>query len=159
MPFGNLLGSIFQRFWVPKSFQEGFQYRKPFFWKNGVSSTRNAYFVNGPSKRKRNKMKTNIKTNTKTKQNTNESQDDRLIKQIPRDTKINTLIDVVMVGNWLAHSMNFGFSGHRSGKLLSNEVRERLSLENEQLDFFKEETRESFKDIKNFLKLIERSVV
>ncbi len=75
------------------------------------------------------------------------------------DLEINTLIDVVMVGNWLAHSMNFGFSGHRSGKLLSNEVRERLSLDNEQLDFFKEETRESFKDFKNFLKLIERSVV
>ena len=75
------------------------------------------------------------------------------------DLEINTLIDVVMVGNWLAHSMNFGFSGHRSGKLLSNEVRERLSLDDEQLDFFKEETRESFKDFKNFLKLIERSVV
>ncbi len=75
------------------------------------------------------------------------------------DPEINTLIDVVMVGNWLAHSMNFGFSGHRSGKLLSNEVRERLSLDDEQLDFFKEETRESFKDFKNFLKLIERSVV
>ena len=75
------------------------------------------------------------------------------------DPEINSLIDVVMVGNWLAHSMNFGFSGHRSGKLLSNEVRERLSLDDEQLDFFKEETRESFKDFKNFLKLIERSVV
>ena len=75
------------------------------------------------------------------------------------DPEINSLIDVVMVGNWLAHSMNFGFSGHRSGKLLSNEIRERLSLDDEQLDFFREETRESFKDFKNFLKLIERSVV
>ena len=75
------------------------------------------------------------------------------------DPEINSLIDVVMVGNWLAHSMNFGFSGHRSGKLLSNEIRERLSLDEEQLDFFREETRESFKDFKNFLKLIERSVV
>jgi len=72
---------------------------------------------------------------------------------------LNSLIDVVMAGNWLAHSMNYGFSGHRSAKHLSPEVRERLSLDDDQIDFFKEETRESFKDFKNFLKLVERSVV
>ena len=72
---------------------------------------------------------------------------------------LNLLIDVVMAGNWLAHSMNYGFSGHRSAKHLSSEVKERLSLDDDQIDFFKEETRESFKDFKNFLKLVERSVV
>ena len=72
---------------------------------------------------------------------------------------LNSLIDVVMAGNWLAHSMNYGFSGHRSAKYLSPEVMERLSLDDEQIDFFKEETRQSFKDFKNFLKLVERSVV
>ena len=64
------------------------------------------------------------------------------------DPEINSLIDVVMVGNWLAHSMNFGFSGHRSGKLLSNEIR-RLFFDDEQLDFSRR-NRESFKDFKNF---------
>ena len=80
-----------------------------------------------------------------------------------RDTvhgdSLNSLIDVVMAGNWLAHSMNYGFSGHRSAKHLSPEVMERLSIDDEQIDFFKEETRESFKDFKNFLQLVERSVV
>ncbi|MEC8014154.1 MAG: HDOD domain-containing protein [Verrucomicrobiota bacterium] len=75
------------------------------------------------------------------------------------DVEINNLIDVVIVGNWLSHTMKFGFSGHRSGKSLPIEVLERLSLEEDQLDFFKEETRESFKDFKNFLKLVERSVI
>ncbi len=72
---------------------------------------------------------------------------------------MNALIDVVMAGNWLAHSMNYGFSGHRSAKHLSPQIRERLALDDDQVEFFKEETRESFKEFKNFLKLVERSVV
>ncbi len=75
-----------------------------------------------------------------------------------KDEEINKLIDVVMVGNWLAHSMKFGFSGHRSKKKLPEFIMERLSLDEEQLEYFKQETRDSFKDFKNFLKLIERSL-
>lgn len=74
------------------------------------------------------------------------------------DEDINKLIDVVMVGNWMAHSMKFGFSGHRSSLKLPGCLMERLFLDEEQLDFFKQETRDSFKDFRNFLKLIERSL-
>ncbi len=74
------------------------------------------------------------------------------------DEDINKLIDVVMVGNWMAHSMKFGFSGHRSRKKLPELLMDRLSLDEEQLEYFKQETRDSFKDFKNFLKLIERSL-
>ena len=42
------------------------------------------------------------------------------------DVEINNLIDVVIVGNWLSRTMNFGFSGHRSGKSLPIEVLERF---------------------------------
>jgi hypothetical protein len=35
---------------------------------------------------------------------------------------------------------------------------ERLLLDEEQLDYFKQETRENFKDFRNFLNLIERAL-
>jgi hypothetical protein len=35
---------------------------------------------------------------------------------------------------------------------------ERLSLDDEQLDYLKQETRENFKEFRNFLNLIERAV-
>ena len=75
------------------------------------------------------------------------------------DDELNNLVDIVMVGNWLAHSMSFGFSGHRSAKAPPSLICERLCFDEEQLDFFKQETGDSFKDFENFLKLVERSVV
>ena len=74
------------------------------------------------------------------------------------EDELNNLIDVVYVGNWLAHSLHFGFSGHRSHGKLSPEIMERLSLDDEQLDYFKQETRENFKECRNFLNLIERTL-
>ena len=70
---------------------------------------------------------------------------------------LNNLIDVVSVGNWLSHSLHLGFSGHRSHGEISSEIMERLSLDDEQLDYFKQETRENFKEFRNFLNLIERA--
>jgi putative nucleotidyltransferase with HDIG domain len=70
---------------------------------------------------------------------------------------LNKLIDVVYVGNWLSHSLHFGFSGHRSHGKLSEEIMARLNLDEDQLDYFKQETRENFKEFRNFLNLIERA--
>lgn len=74
------------------------------------------------------------------------------------EDELNNLIDVVYVGNWLSHALHFGFSGHRSHGKLSPTVMERLSLDDEQLDYFKQETRENFKEFRNFLNLIERAI-
>ncbi|MAL87163.1 MAG: hypothetical protein CMI23_12505 [Opitutae bacterium] len=74
------------------------------------------------------------------------------------EDELNKLIDVVHVGNWMSHSLHFGFSGHRSHGKLSQEVMERLYLDDDQIDFFKEETRENFKEFRKFLNLIERAV-
>lgn len=80
-------------------------------------------------------------------------------RDLSEDDEINKLVDIVMTGNWLAHTMGLGFSGHRASRTLPDSLRERLSLDDDQIDFFKQETRESFKDFKDFLKLVERSVV
>ena len=74
------------------------------------------------------------------------------------EDELNKLIDVVHVGNWMSHSLHFGFSGHRSHGKLSKEVMERLYMDDDQIDFFKEETRENFKEFRKFLNLIERAV-
>lgn len=74
------------------------------------------------------------------------------------EDELNKLIDVVHVGNWMSHSLHFGFSGHRSHGKLSQEVMERLYMDDDQIDFFKEETRENFKEFRKFLNLIERAV-
>ena len=73
------------------------------------------------------------------------------------EDELNNLIDVVSVGNWLSHSLHLGFSGHRSHGEISSEIMERLSLDDDQLDYFKQETRENFKEFRNFLNLIERA--
>jgi putative nucleotidyltransferase with HDIG domain len=73
------------------------------------------------------------------------------------EDELNKLIDVVYVGNWLSHSLHFGFSGHRSHGKLSEEIMARLNLDEDQLDYFKQETRENFKEFRNFLNLIERA--
>jgi len=73
------------------------------------------------------------------------------------DDELNNLIDVVYVGNWLSHSLHFGFSGHRAHGQISSEIMERLSLDQDQLDYFKQETRENFKEFRKFLNLIERA--
>ena len=52
---------------------------------------------------------------------------------------LNNLIDVVSIGNWLSHSLHFGFSGHRSHGRIPAEILERLLLDEEQLDDFKQE--------------------
>lgn len=74
------------------------------------------------------------------------------------EDELNKLIDVVHVGNWMSHSLHFGFSGHRSHGKLSQEIMERLYMDDDQIDFFKEETRENFKEFRKFLNLIERAV-
>ena len=65
---------------------------------------------------------------------------------------------MVHVGNWLSHALHFGFSGHRSHGKISPLVMERLSIDDEQIEFFKLETRENFKEFRNFLNLIERAL-
>ncbi len=52
----------------------------------------------------------------------------------------------------------FGFSGHRSHGKLSPIIMERLFLDEDQLDYFKQETRENFKEFRKFLNLIERAL-
>ena len=74
------------------------------------------------------------------------------------EDELNKLIDVVYVGNWLSHSLHFGFSGHRSHGKLSPIIMERLFLDEDQLDYFKQETRENFKEFRKFLNLIERAL-
>jgi putative nucleotidyltransferase with HDIG domain len=74
------------------------------------------------------------------------------------ENELNNLIDVVTIGNWLSHSLHFGFSGHRSHGKIPAEIMERLLLDEDQLDYFKQETRENFKDFRNFLNLIERAL-
>ena len=54
------------------------------------------------------------------------------------EDELNKLIDVVHVERWMSHSLHFGFSGHRSHGKLSEGCMERLYIDDDQIDFFKE---------------------
>ena len=69
---------------------------------------------------------------------------------------LHRLIDIVTLGNWLAHSMQFGFSGHRAHGKPPEQILERLGLDSERLPELKNATRSSFKDFNTFIKVLER---
>jgi HD-like signal output (HDOD) protein len=78
-------------------------------------------------------------------------------KRIGIGTKdLHRLIDVVSLGNWTAHAMHFGFSGHRSHGKVSEVLVERMGLKEDDLSDIKTRTRESFKEFRAFLAVLKR---
>lgn len=69
---------------------------------------------------------------------------------------LHRLIDIVILGNWMAHAMQFGFSGHRSHGKPSEQILDRLGIDPSTLSEFRNATRESFKEFNTFIKLMER---
>jgi len=69
---------------------------------------------------------------------------------------LHRLIDVVSLGNWTAHAMHFGFSGHRSHGKVSEVLVDRMGLKEDDLSDIKTRTRESFKEFRAFLAVLKR---
>jgi len=70
--------------------------------------------------------------------------------------ELNNLIDVVSLGNWTAHAMHFGFSGHRSHGEAPKTLTDRMGLKKGDLAQIKTRTRESFKEFRAFLAVLKR---
>ena len=70
--------------------------------------------------------------------------------------ELNNLIDVVSLGNWTAHAMHFGFSGHRSHGKTPKALTERMGLKEDDLAHIKTRTRETFKEFRAFLAVLKR---
>jgi putative nucleotidyltransferase with HDIG domain len=69
---------------------------------------------------------------------------------------LHRLIDVVSLGNWTAHAMHFGFSGHRSHGKAPEVLAGRMGLQEDDLSDIKTRTRESFKEFRAFLAVLKR---
>lgn len=70
--------------------------------------------------------------------------------------ELHNLIDVVSIGNWTAHAMHFGFSGHRSHGKAPQALTARMGLKEDDLSEIKTRTRESFKEFRAFLAVLKR---
>lgn len=69
---------------------------------------------------------------------------------------LHRLIDVVSLGNWTAHAMHFGFSGHRSHGKAPEMLIARMGLKEDDVSDIKTRTRESFKEFRAFLAVLKR---
>jgi putative nucleotidyltransferase with HDIG domain len=69
---------------------------------------------------------------------------------------LHQLIDVVSLGNWTAHAMHFGFSGHRSHGKAPEALVGRMGLKEDDLSEIKTRTREAFKEFRAFLAVLKR---